>query len=95
MTTAKDGGLGTLIGAGLGAAIGAIGHNPGLGAAVGVGGGLLTGTAIGAGAGKRAAGDVQRRYDAAYEQCMHAKGNQVPGSGPAPAASVPPPSLSR
>jgi len=90
MTTAKDAGLGTLIGAGLGAALGAIGHNPGLGAAVGAGGGLLTGTAIGAGAGQRAARDVQRRYDAAYEQCMYAKGHQVPGAGPAPAAGTTP-----
>jgi len=89
LATAERAGIGTLIGAGLGAAIGAIGHNPGLGAAVGAGGGLLAGTAFGAGAGQRAAAEVQRRYDAAYEQCMHAKGNQVPGA--APAASVPPP----
>lgn len=78
VATAEGAGIGTLIGAGLGAAIGAIGHNPGLGAAVGAGGGLLAGTALGAGAGQRAANDVQHRYDAAYEQCMYAKGNQVP-----------------
>jgi outer membrane protein with glycine zipper len=77
---AEDAGIGTLIGAGLGAAIGAIGHNPGLGAAVGAGGGLLAGTAIGAGAGQRDGAEVQRRYDIAYEQCMYAKGNQVPGA---------------
>lgn len=91
LATAERAGIGTLLGAGLGAAIGAIGHNPGLGAAVGAGGGLLAGTAVGAGAGQRAAYDVQHRYDAAYEQCMYAKGNQVPGVAPAPAASIPPP----
>jgi hypothetical protein len=91
LTTAEHAGIGTLVGAGLGAALGAIGHNPGLGAAVGAGGGLLAGTALGAGAGQRAANEIQRRYDAAYEQCMYAKGNQVPGVAPAPAASIPPP----
>jgi len=92
LTTAEDAGIGTLIGAGLGAALGAIGHNPGLGAAVGAGGGLLAGTAVGAGAGQRAAHDVQHRYDVAYEQCMYAKGNQVPGVAPAPTVPIPPPS---
>jgi hypothetical protein len=91
VTTAEHAGVGTLIGAGLGAALGAIGHNPGLGAAVGAGAGLWTGTAVGAGAGQRAASDVQHRSDAAYEQCRYAKGDQVPGVAPAPAASIPPP----
>jgi hypothetical protein len=91
LTTAKDAGIGTLIGAGLGAALGAIGHNPGLGAAVGAGGGLLAGSAVGAGAGQRAAHDVQHRYDVAYEQCMYAKGNQVPGLAPSTTAPAAPP----
>jgi hypothetical protein len=91
LATAEGAGIGTLVGAGLGAALGAIGHNPGLGAAVGAGGGLLAGSAFGAGAGQQAAYEVQRRYDAAYEQCMYAKGNRVPGVAPAPAASIPPP----
>jgi hypothetical protein len=90
LATAEGAGIGTLLGAGLGAALGAIGHNPGLGAAVGAGGGLVAGSALGAGAGQRAANEVQRRYDAAYEQCMYAKGNQVPGIAPAPGASIPP-----
>jgi len=94
LTTAEGAGIGTLLGAGLGAALGAIGHNPGLGAAVGAGGGLAAGTAYGAGAGKQAANQVQHRYDVAYEQCMYAKGNQVPGAAAAPGASVPPPSPS-
>jgi Glycine-zipper domain len=91
IATAERAGIGTLIGAGLGAAIGAIGHNPGLGAAAGAGAGLLAGTAVGAGAGQRAAADVQHRYDAAYEQCMYANGNQVPGPPAQPAVTPPPP----
>jgi hypothetical protein len=33
--------------------------------------------------------DLQNKYDIAYQQCMCAKGNQVPGSGPSP--GTPPP----
>jgi len=37
--------------------------------------------------------DLQRRYDWTYEQCMYAKGNQVPGFAPvevpAPPATLP------
>jgi hypothetical protein len=91
LSTAEGAGLGTLIGAGLGAAIGAIAGHPGLGAAVGAGGGLLTGTAVGVGAGQRAGYQVQHRYDNAYEQCMYAKGNQVPTVAPRGPASIPPP----
>ncbi len=37
-------------------------------------------------------GDTQRRFDVAYQQCMYAKGNQIPGrpsgrSAPPPASS--------
>jgi hypothetical protein len=91
VATAERAGIGTLIGAGLGTALGAIGHNPGLGAAVGAGAGLMGGTAFGAGAGQQAANEVQHRYDVAYEQCMYAKGNQVPGVPSRPAAAIPPP----
>jgi hypothetical protein len=38
----------------------------------------VTGSAIGAGTGQAAAQGVQRPFDAAYEQCMHVKGNQIP-----------------
>jgi len=41
--------------------------------------GLLFGTAAGAGAAQQSAMSLQRRYDIAYEQCMYAKGNQIPG----------------
>jgi len=70
---------GTLIGAGLGAAIGAAVGNPAAGAAIGAGAGLLGGAASGANAGSFAGASVQQRYDIAYQQCMFAKGNQIPG----------------
>lgn len=70
--------IGTIIGAAAGAAIGAAAGNPGLGAAVGAGGGLLMGSAAGVNASAYSAGETQRRFDAAYQQCMYAKGNQIP-----------------
>lgn len=70
---------GTAIGAGLGAAIGAATGNPGVGAAIGAGSGLAAGTVAGANAGQAHGWEAQRRYDIAYQQCMYAKGNQIPG----------------
>lgn len=70
--------IGTLLGAAAGAAIGAAAGSPATGAAVGAGVGLFGGTAVGAGNAQAAQVSVQRRYDAAYVQCMYAKGNQVP-----------------
>lgn len=81
---AAGAGIGTLIGAGLGAAIGAAAGNPGAGAAIGAGGGLLGGTAVGASSGQSVGFARQRRFDTAYEQCMYAKGNDVPRHGPPP-----------
>jgi len=75
--------IGTVLGAGLGAAIGG-----GRGAAIGAGAGALEGTAIGAGPAQRSQWSLQQRYDFAYEQCMYARGNQVPGY---PIAATPPP----
>ena len=80
--------IGTIAGAGLGAAIGAATGHPATGAAIGAGGGLLGGTAIGANAGMSAGYGFQRRYDRAYEQCMYAKGNDIPRE-PAPASPPP------
>jgi Glycine-zipper domain len=77
--TAAGAAVGTLVGAGVGAAIGAASGHPGAGAAVGAGSGLLLGTASGANAGEVYGWEAQRRYDIAYEQCMYAKGNQIPG----------------
>ena len=78
--TATGAVVGTVIGAGLGAAIGAASGHPGAGAAIGAGSGLLAGTATGANAGQVYGYEAQRRYDVAYEQCMYAKGNQIPGT---------------
>ena len=94
--TATGAVIGTLLGAAVGAAIGAAAGSPATGAAVGAGTGLFGGTLIGAGNAQAAQGSVQKRYDAAYVQCMYAKGNQVPVRGAvpayrAPAAAAPPP----
>jgi len=78
--TAAAGALGTLFGAALGAAIGAAAGSPGIGAAVGAGSGLVFGSASGANADYAAGWSAQQRYDAAYLQCMYAKGDQVPAT---------------
>lgn len=83
--------IGTLIGAGLGAAIGAATGSAGAGAAIGAGSGLLLGTATASEPAYGAGQSVQRRYDIAYEQCMYAKGNQIPGVVRAPRRSYAPP----
>lgn len=69
--------VGTVVGAAAGAAIG--GHDS---ASAGAGTGLLVGSMAGAGAAQTSAHGTQRRYDHAYIQCMYAKGEQVPVSGP-------------
>ena len=68
-----------------GAAVGAIagalsgGHNDvGAGAAFGT----LFGSSIGAGQASATAWTVQRSYDIAYQQCMYARGNVIPGYYP-------------
>jgi hypothetical protein len=82
--------LGTVLGAGLGAAIGAAAGNPAMGAAVGAGAGLFGGSVVGANAAYASGTAVQYRYDVAYQQCMYAKGNQIPAAVqvPRPARSV-------
>jgi len=65
--------VGTAVGAAAGALIG--GHNA---AGGGAGVGLVAGSAMGAGEASGVQRDAQRRYDIAYEQCMYAKGNQLP-----------------
>lgn len=67
--------IGTAIGAAAGALIGGHG-NP---AAVGAGIGLLAGSTMGAGAGNQSQYELQRRYDYGYQQCMYARGHQIPG----------------
>jgi hypothetical protein len=106
-TAAADSGvksavIGTAIGAAAGALIGGHG-NP---AAAGAGVGLLFGSASGSGAANQSQYELQRRYDIGYQQCMYARGHQVPGASsgaarrpatyarpvpPPPPPGVPPP----
>jgi outer membrane lipoprotein SlyB len=86
-------GMGAL-GAAAGALIGAASGATGPGAAIGAGAGLLAGTAMAAPVAQGAGWEVQRRYDNAYQQCMYAKGNQVPTAARTstrPARYLPPP----
>jgi hypothetical protein len=100
-------GVGTAaLGAGLGAAAGAI-LGGGSGAAIGAGSGLLAGGLMGTGTATASGNILQQRYDIAYTQCMYGKGHNVPVSGQiandprnqpagmptqsAPAYSIPPP----
>ena len=86
---------GTVIGATVGALAG--GHR---GAGGGAAAGMLMGSAVGAGQSANTAHDLQYRYDLAYQQCMYAKGNQLPGyrmqrlpaTGATPTPALPPPS---
>ena len=78
--------VGTMVGAAAGALLGAASGNAGAGAAIGAGSGLLLGSAAGADSYAASGYVAQERYDAAYVQCMYAKGHQVPVSaGAAPA----------
>lgn len=88
--------LGTLLGAGVGAAIGSTSGNMGTGAAIGAGSGLLMGTATASNPAYASEWQLQRQYDIAYQQCMYAKGNQIPGvvSRRTEAYPPPPPSAS-
>jgi hypothetical protein len=70
---------GGVLGAASGALIGAASGNVGPGAAIGAGAGLLGGAFLGSTQAYGAGGEVQRRYDNSYQQCMYLKGNQVPG----------------
>lgn len=80
--------VGTVIGAAAGTAIGAAAGDIGTGAIVGAGTGLMGGSMAGANAGYGASWTIQERYNISYEQCMYAKGNQIPGF---PMAYSPPP----
>lgn len=77
-------------GAAIGAAAGGLlGGNDG--ATSGAGMGLLTGSMIGAGESNYGVSEAQRRYDIAYQQCMYAKGNQLPGQHYQNNVNYPPP----
>jgi hypothetical protein len=75
---------GGALGAASGALIGAASGNAGAGAAIGAGAGLLGGAALGSTQAYGAGGEVQRRYDNSYQQCMYLKGNQIPTQAQAP-----------
>ena len=81
--------LTTALGAGLGAAGGALGGDAGGGAALGASLGAGSGTAIAAGNNANDQMGIQAQYDAAFSQCMYAKGEQVPGYAPVRTAYVP------
>lgn len=68
--------IGAAVGAVAGAAIGGSRS-----AGVGAGTGLILGSAAGSGAAQGSVRTVQQRYDIAYQQCMYAKGHQVPLAG--------------
>lgn len=68
----------TAIGAVAGAALGSVSADAGAGAAIGAGAGLLFGSIIGSANANAAGGEVQRRYDMRYLQCMSAKGQSIP-----------------
>jgi len=78
---AESAGVGTALGAAAGALLGEAGG----GAAIGA----VAGTAIGATEANKTERTIQRRYDIAYEQCMYAHGDKLPGQ--ATSAYVPPP----
>lgn len=84
---------GALLGAAAGALIGAAAGDAAAGLALGAGGGLLAGTAMAASPALAAGSEVQRRYDQAYQQCMAAKGHDVPAvrAEPRRARHAPPP----
>ncbi|HEX8012171.1 MAG TPA: glycine zipper family protein [Casimicrobiaceae bacterium] len=85
---------GAALGAAAGAILGSVSGEAGHGAAIGAGTGLLVGSAAGANAAGYSSYHLQRTYDAAYLQCMYAKGNQVPAGpryyGPRPYYGPPP-----
>jgi len=84
----KSAATGAVLGALAGAAIDG-GRGAGTGAAAGAAVGGLAGTSAGA----ASSYELQRRYDAAYMQCMYAKGHKIPVYGnfvsqqPAPRSS--------
>ena len=77
MSGAKSAAIGTVVGAAAGALIG--GNSSG--AATGAGVGLLMGSTMGAGAAGQSQYSLQQRYDIGYQQCMYARGHQIPTAG--------------
>ena len=65
--------VGTAIGAAAGGLMGG-NSGAGVGAGIGLAGGALAGT----GASQQSGYSLQQRYDFGYQQCMYAKGHQIP-----------------
>ncbi|MEA3194256.1 MAG: hypothetical protein QOD26_2589 [Betaproteobacteria bacterium] len=65
--------VGTAVGAAAGGLIGGSS-----GAAIGAGVGLAGGALVGADAGNSSGRSLQQRYDFAFQQCMYARGHQIP-----------------
>jgi uncharacterized protein YcfJ len=77
-TINKNTAAGAAIGGVAGAALGSLSHT-GSGTAFGAISGALIGASAGNSQGQYYGYEAQRRYDIAYEQCMYANGNMVPG----------------
>jgi hypothetical protein len=96
---ANAGAVGAVVGAVVGAAIGSASGQAGEGAIIGAGSGLLMGASEGAQSGAAYGWEYQRQYDVAYQQCMYANGNVIPGMTrrvwrsppPPPSGGYPPP----
>jgi hypothetical protein len=73
----KSAAVGAAVGALAGAALGGNSRAAVAGAGLGTAGGALAGT----GAGAQSSRTLQQRYDMGYQQCMYAKGNQIPMAG--------------
>lgn len=88
-----------VVGAAVGAVAGAAVGGDSRGAAAGAGVGVLAGSAAGTDASRATGGELQRRYDNGFIQCMYAKGHRVPvggefasaPGGAAPTMNAPPP----
>jgi hypothetical protein len=78
--------VGTALGAAVGLATGG-GRGAGTGAAIGA----VAGSAVGLGAADTSYRGTQHRYDIAYQQCMYARGNLLPGQSAGAYRAVPPP----
>jgi len=86
----------TLVGAALGAGLGAAAGG-GRGAGIGAAAGGTAGTMVGASGSEHAERSIQQRYDSAYTECMIAKGNSVQGHAAVtivhPVYAPPPPTV--
>lgn len=66
------------VGTAIGTVAGVLGGGGHQGAGSGAAVGMVGGAAIGSNEAQYSGRETQRRYDIAYEQCMYAKGNQLP-----------------